>query len=69
MAFEGYCMCFAGIVVKNMPANAGDVRASIPGWENPLEEGMATHSSILARKIPGTEEPGELQPMWSQGQT
>ena len=55
MAFEGYCMCFAGTVVKNMPANAGDVRGSIPGWENPLEEGMATHSSILARKIPGTE--------------
>ena len=69
MAFEGYCMCFAGTVVKNMPANAGDVRGSIPGWENPLEEGMATHSSILARKIPGTEEPGELRPMWSQSQT
>ena len=30
------------------------------GWENPLEEGMATHSSILAWKIPGTEEPGGL---------
>ena len=31
------------------------------GWEGPLEEGMATHSSILAWRIPWTEEPGELQ--------
>ena len=31
------------------------------GWEDLLEEGMATHSSILAWKIPGTEEPGGLQ--------
>ena len=31
------------------------------GWEDPLEEGMATHSSILAWRIPRTEEPGELQ--------
>ena len=30
------------------------------GWEDPLEEGMATHSSILTWKIPWTEEPGEL---------
>ena len=37
-------------VVKNPPANAGDIRDAglIPGWEDPLEEGMATHSSILA---------------------
>ena len=33
------------------------------GWEDPLEEGMATHSSILSGKIPWTEEPGGLQPM------
>ena len=32
-----------------------------PGWEDPLEEGMATHSSILAWEIPWTEEPGGLQ--------
>ena len=32
----------------------------IPGWEDPLEEGMATHSSILAWRIPWTEEPGGL---------
>ena len=36
------------------------------GWEDPLEEGMATHSSILAWRIPWTEEPGELQCLWSQ---
>ena len=35
------------------------------GWEDPLEEEMATHSSILAWKIPGTEEPGGLQSMGS----
>ena len=39
------------------------------GLENPLEEGMATHSSILARRIPWTEEPGGLQSMRSQSQT
>ena len=33
------------------------------GWEDALEEGMATHSSILARRILRTEEPGGLQPM------
>ena len=36
------------------------------GREYPLEEGMVTHSSILARKIPWTEEPGGLQSVWSQ---
>ena len=36
------------------------------GWEYPLEEDMATHSSVLARKIPSTEEPGGLQSVWSQ---
>ena len=45
---------------KNPPANAGDV-VSIP--EDPLEEGMVTHSSILAGEIPWTEEPGRLQSM------
>ena len=47
------------LVVKNPPANAGDVRdaGSIPGWEDPLEEGMVIHSSILAWRIPWTEEP------------
>ena len=36
------------------------------GWEGPLEKEMATHSSILAWKIPWTEEPGRLQSMGSQ---
>ena len=36
------------------------------GWEDPLEYEMATHSSILACKIPWTEEPGRLQSMGSQ---
>ena len=36
------------------------------GWEYSLEKEMATHSSILAWKIPRTEEPGGLQSMWSQ---
>ena len=55
-------------MVKNPAANVGDVRdvGSIPGQEDPLEEEMATHSSILAWKFPGTEEPGGLQPMESQ---
>ena len=45
-------------MVKNLPANAGDIRdmGLIPGLEDSLEEGMATHSSILAWKIPWTEE-------------
>ena len=38
-----------------------------PGWEDPLEEGMATHSSILAWKSSWTEEPGGLQPTGLQG--
>ena len=36
------------------------------GWEDPLEKEMATHSSILAWKIPWTEDPGRLQSMGSQ---
>ena len=40
-----------------------------PGWEVPLEEGMATHSSILAWRIPWTEEPGGLRSIGLQNQT
>ena len=36
------------------------------GWEDPLEEGMDTHSSVLVWRIPWSEEPGRLQPMGSQ---
>ena len=50
-------------MVKNPPANAGDIRdtGSIPEQEDPLGEGLATHSGILAWKIPQTGEPGRLQ--------
>ena len=41
----------------------------IPGSGDPLEKGMATHSSIFAWRIPWTEEPGELQSVGSQSQT
>jgi len=51
------------LVVKNPPANAGDLSdmGSIPESEDPLQEEMATHSSILAWRLPWTEEPGRLQ--------
>ena len=45
---------------KESACSAGDM-GSIPGWEDALEEGMATHFSILAWRIPWTEEPGGLQ--------
>ena len=56
------------LVVKNPPANAGNIRnaGSIPGLGRSPEEGMATHSSILAWRIPWTEEPGGLQSTGSQ---
>jgi len=41
-------------------------RVQFLGWEDPLEEEMATHSSILAWKIPWTEKPGRLQSMGLQ---
>ena len=58
----------SGSVVKNLPANAGDARetGSILDFEDSLEKEMATHSSILAWKVPWTEEPGGLQSMGSQ---
>ena len=42
------------------------MRVQSLGWEDPLQEGIATHSSILAWKILYTEEPGRLQSMGSQ---
>ena len=50
--------------MKNLPANTGDVGCI--GQKDPLEKGMATHSSILAWRIPWAEEPGRLQSMGSQ---
>ena len=54
-------------MVKTLPANAGDIEdlSSTPGLGRPLEEGMATHSSVLAWRIPWTEEPGGPQSMGS----
>ena len=54
-----------GTVVKNLPAKQETWVSSL-GWEDPLEAGMATHSSMLAWEIPWTEEPGGLQSMGSQ---
>ena len=50
-------------MVKYLPTNAGDIRDVdlILGLEDPLEEGMATHSSILVLRIPWTEKLGGLQ--------
>ena len=50
---------------KESACNVGDPVRSL-GWEDPLEKGMATHSSILVWRIPWTEEPGELQSMGLQ---
>ena len=57
-----------GTVVRNLPARAGDGgdMGWIPGLEDPLEEEMATHSSIFAWRIPWTEEPSGLQSTGSQ---
>ena len=52
-------------MVKNLPA-IRETQVWSLGWEDPLEKGMATHSSILAWRIPRTEEPGRLQSMGSQ---
>ena len=52
-------------MVKNPPAMQETWIRSL-GWEDPLEKGVATHSSILAWRVPWTEEPGGLQRMGSQ---
>ena len=55
-------------MVKNLPA-IQETWVQSPGWDDPLEKGMATHSSILAWRIPWTEEPGGLQSVGLQSQT
>ena len=52
-------------MVKNLPAMQ-ETQVQSLGWEDPLEKGKATHSSILAWRIPRTEEPGRLQSIGSQ---
>ena len=57
LRFRGFT---GGLMVKDLPANAGGV-GSILGQDDPLEEEMATHSSILAWRIPWAGEPDNLQ--------
>ena len=52
-------------MVKNLPATQEPQVQSL-GWDDPLEKEMAIHSSILAQRIPWTEEPGRLQSMGAQ---
>ena len=57
-------------MVKNLPAKQEmqETQVQSLGWEDPLEKGMATHSSILAWRIPWTDKPGRLQSMGLQSQ-
>ena len=57
-----------GSEVKNLPA-VEEIEVRFQGWEDPLEEGTAAHSSILTWSIPWTEEPGRLQSIRLQRQT
>ena len=72
LVIEPFCFHFRASLkaqtVKNLPATQETrVNPGSPvGQEDPLEKGMATHSSILASRIPWTEEPGGLQFMGSQ---
>ena len=63
-AFQSLLKCHMVLVVKNSLANV-DIRNTVRSlsWEDSLEEGIATHSSILAWRIPRTEELGGLQSM------
>ena len=53
--------CFPGAAEAKNPLTMQETWVRSLGWEDPLEKAMATHSSILAREIPWTEEPGGLQ--------
>ena len=59
------CVCVCGSDAKESSCNAGDW-SSVPGLKDPLEKGTATHSCILACRIPRTEKPGRLQSMGLQ---
>ena len=60
--FLNYRASLEAQTAKNPPA-MGETWVQSLGWEDTLEEGMATHSSILAWRIPWTEEPGKIQSM------
>ena len=67
-----FCYGFSdGSMVKNSPAmqEPQEMQVLSLGQEDPLEEGVATYSSILARRTPRTEEPGRLQSIGSQSRT
>ena len=69
MKWASFSTCYRGLAVKNPPINAGDLQemqVQSLGWEDPREQGMATHSNILAWEIPWTEEPGRLKSMGMQ---
>ena len=75
MYFTEQCCTLRGLpggpVIKNPPPvqETQETRLRSLGQEDPLEEGMATHSSILAWRIPWTEEPGRLQAIGLQSRT
>ena len=56
----------SGPVIKKKPPAMQEARVLSLGHEDPLEEGMATHCSLIARKIPWTEEAGMLESLGSQ---
>ena len=62
---HSYLTSLVAQMVKHLPTMQ-ETRLRSLGWEDPLEKEMVTHSSILAWKIPWTEEPGWLQSMGSQ---
>ena len=62
MCSDGNGLSLVTQMVKNLPAMPETQVCSL-GWEDPLEKGMATHFSILDRRIPWTEEPDGLQSM------
>ena len=55
------------VVKKCLPLTMKEIQVQSLAWEDPLEKEMAIHSSILARRIPGTGEPGWLLSMGSHG--
>ena len=64
-----YQVSWASLVAQAVKSSLAvqETRVRLLGWEDPLEQGMATHSRILAWRIPRTEEPGGLQSMGSHG--
>ena len=59
----------ASLVAQQEVIQTQETQVRSLGWEDPPEEGMATHSSVLAWRIPWTEEPGGLQSMGSRCRT